>query len=283
MDTIVFENSLLPVYYCTESISKRSTHSEISHWHDELEIIVVIKGSILCKTGNAEFELLSGDVCFINRKQLHRIHTTDIHESHNVLIIGTKLLMENPQIYDKFFRSMLEDSSFSHIHFTGKDSCAAKIKEDILAIEKSLQEKDCGYELDILSSIFRIGRYLYIAYAKKDVHDYLDNNVLIQQKMAEYIYAHFSESLTLETIAQSGNVSKSQASKLFKKYTGLSPISYLNRHRLEISLNLLRSTDHSIADIAQRCGFSDQSYFNRLFLREYGTTPFKYRNGICSD
>jgi AraC-like DNA-binding protein len=280
MNDIIFENPYLPVFHSTESISDRSAHSEMSHWHDDLELIVVGKGTLLCKTGGTEFELLSGDVCFINRKQLHRIQSVDSPENHIVLIIGTKLLMQNPQVYEKFFRPMLEDAQFSHVRFAGNESCAARIKNEISIIEERMQKKECGYELDVLSSVFRLGKYLYIAYRNEENNGLIDNNALIQQKMAEYIYEHFSDNLTLEDIAQVGNISKSQASKLFRKYAGLSPISYLNRHRLEISLNLLRSTSEPIADVAQRCGFSDQSYFNRLFLREYGTTPLNYRKKV---
>ena len=95
--------------------------------------------------------------------------------------------------------------------------------------------------------------------------------------MAEYIHNHYDEAISLDDIALAGNVSRSQASKLFNQYAKLSPISYLNTYRLELSRDLLRNSDDAISVIALKCGFSEQSYYNRLFLREYGCTPLEYR------
>ena len=63
----------------------------------------------------------------------------------------------------------------------------------------------------------------------------------------------------------------------FAKYTGFSPIQYLNRRRLEAACQLLRDTDLSVSDIAGSTGFSSQSYFTQAFRKFYGITPVKYR------
>lgn len=63
----------------------------------------------------------------------------------------------------------------------------------------------------------------------------------------------------------------------FTKFTGLSPIQYLNRRRLETACQLLRDTDYSVSDISSQTGFSSQSYFTQIFRKHYGITPIKYR------
>ena len=282
MDTIHFENSIIPVYACTESISDRRCHSEMAHWHDNIEIIVINNGNIKCKTAGMEFDLHAGDVCFINRRQMHEIHAADGEECcHKVLIIGTSLFMQNPAVYDKYIRPMLEDQQFTHVRFTGSNSHAAKISEIVCDISKAQSEKECGYELELIADVLKLGKQLYLAYIEEPMESPADGNAVIQQKMAAFVYDHFSEDITLDDIAASGMVSRSQCSKLFNKYTGMSPISFLNRHRLEVSLEMLRSGAESIAEIAAACGFSDQSYYNRLFLREYGVTPGTYRKNIA--
>lgn len=284
MDTIIFKNESLPIYARVENIALRTTHSEISHLHNNMEIIVVNSGKILCSTAGDEFELHTGDVCFINMKQLHSIYTDDGEKcSHRVLSVGISLLMQNPLIYEKYIKPMLDDASFSHIRFGGSTCPAAEIAELIAQIEELQNTTPCGYELELIALIHLLFHQLYLAYVNEPEKLPIDNNALTQKKMTEYIYEHFSEEIVLDDIAKEGNVSRSQCSKLFKKYTKLSPISFLNKHRLEISLKLLRSTGNSVADIAHSCGFFDQSYFNRLFLREYGCTPLVYRkSGIVS-
>lgn len=64
---------------------------------------------------------------------------------------------------------------------------------------------------------------------------------------------------------------------LFKKYTQNSPIEFLNLYRLEVSTSFLKNTTDNISTISLNCGFGQQSYYNRLFIREYGITPKEYR------
>lgn len=278
METFKFENENLPVAIMRENIAKREIHSGIAHWHDDVELIVVNNGTIICKTGGEEFTLHAGDVCFINRRQLHQITTADGPECcHKVIIFGECMLMNNNHVYEKYIKPMLEDARFSHVRFEGEGSPAQRISEIISRAELLQNEKPIGYELDMISLIHQLGKELYLSYAEDTPKGPIDNNLLIQQKMAEYIYENYGSPLTLDDIAASGGVSRSYCSRLFNQHTGLSPIAFLNRHRLEVSLGMLRSSGKSIAEVAQECGFSDQSYFSRMFQKEYACTPKEYR------
>ncbi len=276
-ETFHFNSGDLPVFTCRECLQEHQAHSEMAHLHKDIEIISVLKGNIDCRTGDERFNLKKGDICFINKDQLHGLYQTGDESSHRILIIGNELLKKIPSLYKKYIKVFLEDMSFSHVRFEGKDSHADEINKNINAMEKIKKKALPGYELEMLSLIYKILWHLYNAYIQGPEAGPPDNNLIILEKMTEYVYEHFDEPLTLDIIADSGNISRSQCSKLFKQYTDMSPISFLNHHRLEVSRDMLRSTDESIANIAFACGFSDQSYFNRLFLREYACTPLEYR------
>lgn len=62
-----------------------------------------------------------------------------------------------------------------------------------------------------------------------------------------------------------------------KAVTGLTPSEYINQIRIEFAAHLLRSGEQTIDDIIADCGFDNSSYFYRLFRRQYGSTPRKYR------
>lgn len=278
MDTIFYENETLPVYVKTESIRERSTHSEISHYHDSIELIVINSGRVLCQTDGQEFELHSGDVCFINRKHMHSLRPLSDSEScHKVLIVGMSLLSANAPLFERFVRPMLDDVRFSHIRFAGSESPSAEIADIIRRMEQLQLSKESGYELELISQLLRLLRQLYLAYTGCDSLPFADGNAAVQQRMAEFIYKNYPDSIKLDDIAAAGSVSRSQCTKLFNAYTRLSPVAFLNHHRLEVSLEMLRRTRASVADIAQSCGFSDQSYFSRLFQRQFGCTPLSYR------
>lgn len=96
-------------------------------------------------------------------------------------------------------------------------------------------------------------------------------------KVIEYIKANFQKRMTLEEIAASTYLSKTYLSSLFKKETGYSISEYINRVRIERSKSLLLEENISIIDIANLCGFEDQSYFTKVFKNIVGITPKKYR------
>ncbi len=282
MDSFHFENEMLPIFLQRESFVGHVMHSEMSHWHDHIEIVVVDKGTVSCKATGASFPLYKGDVCFINRRQLHQIESVKEDGAYTVMIIGTALLSQNSLVYEKFIRPILEDGCFSHIRFEGNDSPAARITELVTRASAVDIEKVPGYEMDLIAIVHLILRQIYLAYISVPRIQIPNVNAQIQQRMAEYIYGHYAETLSLDDISAAGRVSRSQCSKLFKQYTGLSPISFLNKHRLELSREALRSTLDPISVIALNCGFSDQSYYNRLFVREYGITPMTYRKGLSA-
>ena len=96
-------------------------------------------------------------------------------------------------------------------------------------------------------------------------------------KIKEYLDANYAKHITLDTLTDLTHMNKYYISHSFAKYTGLSPIQYLNELRLEAACRLLEKTDFSISDIASATGFSSQSYFTQAFHKKHGMTPIKYR------
>jgi len=97
-------------------------------------------------------------------------------------------------------------------------------------------------------------------------------------RVMEYIKSHYSGKLTLEQIAASVHLSPSHISGLFRKETGQTVSAYIGFVRIEKSKQLLKTTQLSIAEIASRCGFEEQSYFSRVFRKQTGLSPKAYRD-----
>lgn len=93
----------------------------------------------------------------------------------------------------------------------------------------------------------------------------------------EYLDSNYSEPITLDTLTELTHMNKYYMAHSFAKYTGQSPIQYLNQRRMEAACTLLKDTDHSIASISSSVGFSSQSYFTQAFRKKYDMTPIKYR------
>ena len=94
----------------------------------------------------------------------------------------------------------------------------------------------------------------------------------------EYIYSHIKERITIEDLADEFGVSASYLSRLFKQETGVSVSGYIREQKIEVAKNLLRFSDYSMIDIANRLSFSSQSHFIQQFREAVGMTPKKYRD-----
>ena len=88
---------------------------------------------------------------------------------------------------------------------------------------------------------------------------------------------YMDETLTLQSVSDRLHVSASYLGPNIKKNAGDTFINLLIRKRMAVALNLLQSSNSRIAEIARRCGYSDQSYFGYCFKKFYGVSPAKMR------
>ena len=88
---------------------------------------------------------------------------------------------------------------------------------------------------------------------------------------------NYDKPISLEMVSATVNRSDAYVSYFFKNMTGKTPIEYLNEYRVEKACHKLRTTDASVTDIAFSCGFSDLSYFIKVFKNKVGVSPGKYR------
>ena len=274
-------NQELPLVIEKENFDTHK-QDELAHWHNSFELIEVVEGRFYCNVDGSEFLINKGNICIINRGRLHHIYTEDYNASmcrKKTIIFNPDYFIKDQNIYEKYILPLLEKDAFAHIQFNIKKGIGLDINTLMKEIEALEDEKPIGYELEEYSLIYKVIRYLYLAYqsSKQSIHTTYDANVQIQRNMTSFIHEHFNSKIGLEDIADAGQVSKSTCIRLFHKYTGKSPIDFLNSYRLQMSAEKLVTTSEQITEIAYACGFGQPSYFNRLFLKEYNMTPNQYR------
>ena len=96
-------------------------------------------------------------------------------------------------------------------------------------------------------------------------------------QIKDYLDSNYADHITLDTLTELTHMNKYYMAHSFSKYTGQSPIQYLNNRRMEAACTLLTDTDYSISSISSSVGFSSQSYFTQAFRKKYGITPIRYR------
>ncbi|WP_409422895.1 PocR ligand-binding domain-containing protein [Pseudaeromonas sp. ZJS20] len=103
------------------------------------------------------------------------------------------------------------------------------------------------------------------------------------KKALRYIDSHFSEELRLEEVAAHVYLSPYYFSKLFKKQLGIGFNAYVTRQRMINAKQMLQNSDWSIASIAKNLGFSQTSYFCKIFRQTYQVTPQMYREMLSQE
>lgn len=92
-----------------------------------------------------------------------------------------------------------------------------------------------------------------------------------------YIHHNFAEAISRRDIAGHVGISEDHLTYCFRQELGTTPITYLQRYRINQAKSLLKESQKTITDIALSVGFSDSSYFSRIFHRETGMSPEAFR------
>ena len=267
-----------PIHIEEGFLSLQPVDKMLAHWHDDIEILQVLSGCMISRVGGCDTELGAGDIIYINSRQFHLNHTESANCNYRIIQINPKIFMfsiaRNSSV-ERLFRDM----GFRFFVFGAKSQENNEISGLIDLIITEYREKREFYELDMMSLICMILRKICKNYQPSEgvSVSLSDSDMEIQREMITFIYEHFSEKITLEQIAYSGHISRSKCCKLFLEYLSQSPINFLTDYRLKESCRLLSETNKPLSEVAQICGFSEQSYYNRKFKQRYGCTPRSYR------
>lgn len=135
-------------------------------------------------------------------------------------------------------------------------------------------------EVEALKSVESLNQWIgailskFISYVF-DFNDIKHQNVVF--KATAYIKENLADKITLDKVAEQVYLSKSYFCRIIKEELNCTFTEYVNHLRVDRSKYLLRNTDVPIAEIASVVGFGDQSYFTRIFKRQTGISPGKYR------
>ena len=103
------------------------------------------------------------------------------------------------------------------------------------------------------------------------------------QRTMDYIQQHYGHAISMPLLAQMEGMSLSQFERRFKSTFHVTPGNFIQQVRIRHACRLLIQTSVSVAEIAVRCGFYDQSHFTRSFRQAMGVSPLKYRKSRMLD
>ncbi len=259
-------------------LSKYPNFTADSHWHDDIEFISVLSGSMDYNVNGEILHLKAGQGIIVNARQIHYGFSAEHNEcDFYCLLLHPMLLCTSWQIDRDFVTPILSDSSLPYIFL---DSANEWQRQVLKGIEEIYLCKDKPNAPLYIQSVFYgiwiklSDNALRLRGVKKQ-----DRNLSVLKDMLIFIQKNYAERVTLSDIARSGNVSKSTCLAIFKKYLQNTPANYLLEYRLKSSLEMLKAKGLSVTEIALRVGFGGVSYFAEAFKKRYGCSPSQYSKG----
>lgn len=256
-----------------------SDHQVPSHWHNELEFILVETGTASYRINGKDYLLEAGQGLFVNYNRMHSgFSPTGEDFRYSVLQIRPSLLAENFYISEEYLNPLISLDSLDGLFLSREASRQAQLLDLVLHLINLNLERPNYYELETLSGLYTILRFLHEHMVFREIaRNSQSPNATALMDMAAYIQQHFAEKMTLQDIAGAGAMCQSKCCSLFQKMLQQSPISYLQNYRIQRSFSLLSSSRMSITEIAGICGFNGASYFIEVFRRNTGMTPREFQ------
>lgn len=130
-----------------------------------------------------------------------------------------------------------------------------------------------------LALIGALSKMISSSHHKKRI-SHTDRNSLPVISVMEYIRMNYFEKISVNDLAKMANMSRSAFLRHFENLCRCTPSQYLTSCRIHSAKNLLASSDATITEIAQKCGFYDSSHFIRLFLKSENISPVQFRKNV---
>ena len=256
------------------------------HWHAELEIVVIKKGTGLISVDFEKRTVSSGDIVFIRPGQLHSIEQNGARkrEYENIILKPELLISGEADLCARQFITPLMKGELRCVTFlTPAVPGYPEISDCISRIDHLCEKRPDGYQLAVKGFLFQLVFLLLSHRQKKSTSPALQTKSLEKIKtILKYVEEHYADHITIDDMAAITFYSKSHFMKFFKAHMGTGFIEYLNDYRLTIAERLLRTSDATVLEIAEKSGFDNLSYFNRMFKRKYGQSPGKQRKLFSS-
>lgn len=218
----------------------------------------------------------TGDAVFINKNVVHCVKQKgECHYNSFVF----------PDYFLEFYfgcpaktlvDNVVEDKQFQIHHFHQNLDWCNKMLSILGELSSLEKDKTDLYVYEVLVRLSALWLIMRKNIRLPSERQHSITNVRIQTFL-NYIEQHYSAPLTLEDLAASANVSKSECLRCFKESIQTSPYKYLLEYRLSKAAALLKMSDEPIGNIADSVGVHQMSHFGKCFKAKTGCSPRKYR------
>ena len=271
------KKELAPIHY-SEYAAKIIYHFHRSpgvmafplHWHDRIELLRILEGSLIFSCSDRQLTLESGDVCLVSPRMLHSGMAGPQGVVYDVIMFDLQLLLNQTDPAQKYLTPLCQ-GNYVFEPLVRNEQIRARLDTIVNAHR---QETDL-HPLQVIGELYDLVGLLYKHCVIREL------SVLPPPKqfgqVIDYINEHYTEDISSASLSRQFGHDEAYFCRKFKKHTGLTIMKYIQILRIEKARMLLTETEQAVLDIAASCGFSDTAYFNKCFKNIYRVTPTQMR------
>lgn len=277
-EKIQYDYSDYPIYIRHSLLSSYPNYAAPSHWHDDIEFIIVLSGEMQYNINGETIILKEDEGIFVNTRQMHFGFSDSKKECEFLCILLHPMLLCVTPAYERdFVLPLIHNACLPFVHLHPTIPWQKKLCTQIKRIYST--KKETVAQMKIQAAFITIWALLYENIASVNNNEKRQNGDLaIIKNMIGFMQQNYRTRISLADIAASGAVGQSKCCKLFAKYLGQTPKQNLTQYRLNQSMELLKASDMTIIEIAGETGFASASYYAETFRKWTGKSPTEYRN-----
>lgn len=256
-------------------------HQTPWHWHEYFEAGLVFEGEIEFSTSNARVRLRAGEGYFVNANVLHQITVAEscAQGSLYAQLFGRDIISASGLLKRRYITTIENCVALETLHLKPENEAQKEILDALKSALSAADGEETGYELLISANltkawngIFRMAEPMIRQNA--DVHC---EDVVRAKVMLSYINENYGSEISVREIAASAGICERECFRCFNEVLKTTPMLSLNRRRISVASKALIESDALIGEIAESCGFSNSSYFGKVFRKIMDCTPAEYR------
>lgn len=251
------------------------------HWHEYFETGVVSGGTMELCTREGRVEIQPGEGYFLNANVLHKsiIGGKEKRVTCYSQLFDREIVASSGLASRRYVSTIENCVALEMLHFKPEDAQQKRIIDALQAAFSAAEADDVGYELlvaahlsEAWAGIFRMSEKHISQTA--GVHR---EDVVRAKAMLSYINDHYNQAISVREIAASAGICERECFRCFNEVLKTTPMLCLNRRRISVASKALLEGDTSIGEIAEKCGFSNSSYFGKVFRKIMDCSPAEYR------
>lgn len=267
-----------PFYIRKNPLSVFPNYAADSHWHDDIELMLILSGHMLYNVNGQIVRLETGEGILVNARQLHYGFSDDRTECVYICVLFHPLLLCTSKLFEQQYVLPVLREGAPYLHLFPDIPWQNTMLGLIRGMWKRHQEGTAPLYLQ--GAIHLLWNEVTSHTVPQKKPEQTSNKLMALQKMISYIHEHYTEKITLADIAAAGHCSKRSCGTLFLTYQNKTPIEFLNDFRLRKSIELMKQTDMTILELSLAVGFSGASYYAETFRQHFGMSPSEYRKQL---